>query len=71
MGGTKDGARKRAAWLRENDPDYFSRIGAMGKKGGRLSPGSFQKDDPRTKAAAAKGGKLSKRPPKKTNKMAL
>lgn len=59
MGGTKDGAKKRTEKLLAQDPDYFSRIGAMGKKGGKLSPGSFTSETARI--AGAKGGKASKR----------
>jgi len=64
MGGTKDGAKKRTAKLLAQDPDYFRRIGAKGKKGGKLSSGSFT---PQTaKVAGAKGGRISKRGPSKS-----
>lgn len=63
MGGTKDGAKKRTAKLLAQDPDYFRRIGAKGKKGGKLSPGSFT---PQTaKIAGSKGGRISRRGPAK------
>lgn len=61
MGGTKDGAKKRTAKLLAQDPDYFSRIGAKGKKGGKYSSGSFTSETARI--AGQKGGKKSKRGP--------
>lgn len=61
MGGTKDGAKKRTAKLLAQDPDYFRRIGAKGKKGGKLSPGSFTSETARV--AGSKGGRVSRRGP--------
>lgn len=65
MGGTRDGARKRTERLLAQDPNYFSRIGAKGKKGGKLSSGSFTTETAR--AAGAKGGRVSKRGKAKKN----
>lgn len=61
MGGTKDGAKKRTAALLARDPDYFSRIGKKGNKGGKFSSGSFVAGSETTRRIAALGGKASKR----------
>jgi len=61
MGGTKDGAQKRTAALLAKDPDYFSRIGKRGNKGGKYSSGSFVAGSEVTRKIASLGGKSGKR----------
>lgn len=63
MAGTPEGARKRAEKLLAKDPDYFSKLGKRGKKGGKLSSGSFNS------VTAAKAGAIGKRKPVLKNKV--
>ncbi|TXH08892.1 MAG: hypothetical protein E6R04_09800 [Spirochaetes bacterium] len=58
MAGTSAGARKRVAKTLAEDPDFFSKLGAKGKKGGKLSPGSFTSE---TASLAGAKGKRKKR----------
>jgi general stress protein YciG len=62
MAGNKEAARKRTAKLLAKDPDHFKKLGAKGKKGGKLSPGSF------TSETGAAGGAKGKRKPIIKNK---
>lgn len=48
--------KEQAKKLTEKDPDHFSRIGSMGKKGGKNSTGSF------TAETAKEAGRKSRRP---------
>lgn len=57
MAGTPEGARKRTEKLLAKDPDHFRKLGAKGKKGGKLSPGSFNSE-----TGAANGAKGKRKP---------
>lgn len=61
MGGTKNGAKKRTAKLLAEDPEYFSKIGKRGNKGGKYSSGSFVAGSETTRKIASLGGKSGKR----------
>lgn len=60
MGGTVEGGQKTRDRLLKKDPDFYRRIGAMGKKGGAKSPGSFKPGN-RAKVLGAEGGAKSRR----------
>lgn len=59
MAGTKAGGLKAAAKNKANDPNFYSRIGAIGGKNGRT--GGFHANPELARIAGAKGGRISKR----------
>ena len=63
MAGTPEGNRKVADGLLAKNPNHYREIGARGKKGGDLSPGSFKKGSAQAAKAGELGGSLSKRKP--------
>jgi len=72
MAGTLAGGQKAAQTNKENDPDFYKRIGKMGadsyiekQKQGIAKPRGFAYNRELAKTAGAKGGSLSKRTSKK------
>lgn len=61
MGGTIEGNRKIRDKMLARDPDHYRKIGGLGKRGGKYSPGSF------TSETAREAGKKSKRGKSKKN----
>lgn len=70
MAGTLDGGRKAAATNKQNDPEFYSRIGKLGGKKGRT--GGFGSDKvgrdgltgkERAQVVGAHGGRKSRRGP--------
>lgn len=67
MSGTRQGAARAVATIKEKDPDFYKRIGQLGGRKGTSGGYYYAKlhyseDDPRhPKNAGYKGGKLSKR----------
>lgn len=62
MAGTREGAKKAVAKIKERDPGFFERIGAIGGK--KSTTGGFYADRELAKRAGAIGGRKSKRPKK-------
>lgn len=63
MAGTKQGGLKARDKNLAKDPDFYSKIGAIGGKNGHT--GGFAANPELARIAGAKGGRVSKRRPQK------
>lgn len=63
MGGNRTGGLAAAKTNKENDPDFYKKIGSMGGK--RKVPKGFALNKELARTAGAKGGRISVRPSKK------
>lgn len=59
MAGTKTGGQKAAHKNKQNDPDFYKKIGRIGGKKGKT--GGFASNPELAKVAGKKGGKISRR----------
>lgn len=63
MAGTKAGGKAAAATNKQNDPDFYAKIGALGGRRGRT--GGFYANRELARIAGSLGGSISRRGPRK------